>query len=169
MSQFLIQIPRLCPSHTGSAPARSDRTARRFFRAFRAAAVIACILLLAAGHASAGPLDSIPVGPSDRVILNQNVNLSENGGASNLFVPQQATVFFDVAVQSGKKVLLMVITEDQWKAISSGEKPSGSPILRRHVSGVESVSVSIPRGTYAVAMIPAQGATQVVMRARARY
>lgn len=169
MSQFLIQIPRLCPSPTGSAPARSDRTVLGSLRALGVIALIACALLFTAGQTFAGPLDSIPVGPSDRVLLNQNVNLNENGSASNLFVPQQATVFFDVAVQPGKKLLLMVITEDQWKAISSGEKPSGSPILRTHVSGVDSVSVSIPRGTYTVAMIPAQGATQVVMRARARY
>ncbi|MDD3847420.1 MAG: hypothetical protein PHC90_13815 [Syntrophorhabdaceae bacterium] len=143
--------------------------ARRPLRALRVIALIACALFLTASQAAAGPLDSIPVGPSDRVLLSQNVNLSENGSASNLFVPQQATVFFDVAVQPGKRVLLMVITEDQWKAISSGEKPSGSPILRTHISGVHSVSVSIPRGTYSVAMIPAQGTTQVTMRARARY
>ena len=169
MSQFLTQIPRPCPSHIGSAPARSDHTALRSLRTFRVIALITCALLFTAGQTFAGPLDSIPVGPSDRVLLNQNVNLNENGSASNLSVPQQATVFIDVAVQSGKKVLLMVITEDQWRAISSGEKPSGSPVLRTHVSGVDSVSVSIPRGTYTVAMIPAQGATQVVMRARARY
>lgn len=169
MSQFSIQIPSLYPSPIGSAPARFDLMAHPSLRALRVIALIACVLFFAAGQVSAGPLDSISVGPSDRVLLNQNVNLSENGSASNLFVPQQATVFLDVAVQSGKKVLLMVITEDQWKAISSGEKPSGSPILRTHVSGVDSVSVSIPRGTYTVAMIPVQGATQVVMRARARY
>jgi len=97
------------------------------------------------------------------------MTLSENGGASNLFVPQQATVFLDFAIQSGKEVLLMVITEAQWQAISAGEKPSGSPILRVEVSGVGTRSVSLPRGTYTVAMIPRQGTTHVTMRARGRY
>jgi hypothetical protein len=166
---ILNSNPQPCPSHIGSAPARSDRAILRSLWALGVIALIACALSFTAGQTFAGPLDSIPVGPSDRILLNQNVNLNENGSASNLFVPQQATVFLDLAVQPGKKVLLMVITEDQWKAISSGEIPSGSRILRTHVSGVDSVSVSIPRGTYAVAMIPAQGTAQVVMRARARY
>lgn len=169
MSQSSIRIPSLYPSPTGSALARSNFVARRPFRILRGIAIIACVLLFAAGSASAGPLDVIPVGSADRVLLNQSINLSVNGSASNLFVPQQTTVFFDVAVQPGKKVLLMLITEEQWKAISSGEKPSGSPLLRTHISGVDSVSVSIPRGTYSVAMIPEQGTAQVVMRARARY
>lgn len=163
MLQSLIPIHSLYQSPTGYAPVRSDLVARRFI------AVIICGLFLMAGQALAGPLDSIPVGPSDRMLLNQNVTLSDNGAASNLFVPQQATVFFDVAVQSGKEVLLMVITEAQWQAISAGEKPSGQPILRVTVGGVDTRSVSLPRGTYTVAMFPRQGATQVTMRARARY
>ncbi|MBP7529395.1 MAG: hypothetical protein KA801_15820 [Syntrophorhabdaceae bacterium] len=148
---------------------RSDLIARRFLRASLVVAVIVCGLFLMASQVLAGPLDSIPVGPSDRMLLNQSVTLSDNGAASNLFVPQQGTVFFDIAVQSGKEVLLMVITEDQWQAISSGEKPSGQPILRVTVGGVDTRSVSLPRGTYTVAMFPRQGATQVTMRARARY
>lgn len=169
MSQFSIRTRSLYPSRIGSAPVRSDLITCRFLGAGRVIAVIVCGLFLMAGQALAGPLDSIPVGPSDRTLLNQNVTLSDNGAASNLFVPQQATVFFDVAVQSGKEVLLMVITEAQWQAISAGEKPSGQPILRVTVGGVDTRSVSLPRGTYTVAMFPRQGATQVTMRARARY
>jgi hypothetical protein len=121
------------------------------------------------GQAIAGPLDSIPVGPSDRTLLEQTVTLGENGGASNLFVPQQATVFFDIAVPPGKDVLLMVITESQWQAISAGEKPSGSPTLRTTVRGVETKSVILQRGTYVAAMFSNQGTIRVNFRARARY
>ncbi len=169
MSQSSIRIPSLYPSPTGSAPVRSDLGTRRFLRARRAITVIVCGLFFTVGLAFAGPLDSIPLGPSDRVLLSQNVTLSENGAASNIFVPQQATVFLDVAVQPGKTVLLMVITEGQWQAISAGERPSGSPILRTNVSGVDTKSVSLQRGTYTVAMFSTQGTTQVNMRARARY
>lgn len=140
----------------------------RSFRARWAVAIIALGVFSLIGYAIAGPFDSIPVG-SDRVILEQNVNLSANGGASNLFVPQQATVFFDFAVQPGKDMLFMVITERQWQALSSGEKAEGSPILRTTVTGVETKSVVLQRGTYAAAMIPNQGATRVSFRARARY
>lgn len=106
---------------------------------------------------------------SDKVLLEQNVNLSANGSASNLFVPQQTTVYFDYTVQSGKALLLMVITEEQWQAISSGEKPSGSPLLRITVSGSGTESVSLPRGTYTVALIPQSGSTQVSIKAHYRY
>jgi hypothetical protein len=110
------------------------------------------------------------VGSSDRILLEQNVSLSSNGGASNLFLPANAIVFLDIAVPSGREVLLMVITEEQWQAISAGEKPSGSPILRTTISGVGTESVQLQRGTYVVAMIPkgSPGAFQVTLRARGR-
>lgn len=169
MSLSSIRAQGPCPLPIVSAPVRSDPAACRFFRTCCVLAVIFCGLFFVAGQAPAGPLDSIPVGPSDRVVLNQNMTLSENGSASNLFVPRQATVFLDYAVQSGKELLLMVITEAQWQAISAGEKPSGSPILRVNVNGTGTSSVSLQPGTYTVAMIPRQGATKVTMRARARY
>jgi hypothetical protein len=168
MSQFSIRNRNLYQSLIASAPARFDCMARRSLRAGWTVAVIALGIFSLIGFAFAGPFDSIPVG-SDRVILEQNVNLSANGGASNLFVPQQATVFFDIAVQPGKELLFMVITESQWQAMSSGERPEGSPILRTTASGVETKSVVLQRGTYSVAMIPNQGTTRVEFRARARY
>lgn len=169
MSQFSIQNLNLYQSLIASAPARSDCMARRSLQACRAVAIITCGVLFLMGQAIAGPLDSIPVGPSDRILLEQTVTLTENGGASNLFVPQQATVNFDFSIPPGKDVLLMVITESQWQAISAGEKPSGSPILRTTVRGLETKSAVLQRGTYAVAMFPNQGTIRVSFRARARY
>lgn len=163
MSQFLIRTPSLYRSPIGSAPARFDSIAHGFLRVGLTIAVIVCGLILV-------PMDQAIAGSSDdHVILTQDVTLSENGGASDLFVPTLVTVFFDFTVQPGKDVLLMVVTEDQWQAMSAGEKPSGEPLLRTQISGVGTRSISLQRGTYHVAMIPTQGTTRVTLTARARY
>ena len=163
MLQSLIRTPSLCRLPIGSAPARFNFIAQGFLRVGLTIAVIVCGLLLV-------PVDQVIAGSSDdQVLLTQDVTLSENGAASDLFVPRQATVFFDFTVQPGKDVLLMVVTEDQWQAMSAGEKPSGEPLLRTQISGVGTRSISLQRGTYHVAMIPTQGTTRVTMTARARY
>jgi hypothetical protein len=143
---------------------RSDMKHKSFKISLAILAVI-CGLTFTFSHVIAAS----PDGSSDKVILNQNENLSANGSASNLFVPQQATIFFDYTVQSGKSVLLMVITEDQWQAISAGEKASGLPLLRTTISGSGTESLSLPRGTYTVALIPNNGPAQVTFKARRRY
>lgn len=171
MSQFSIQTPNLYPSPIGSAPVRSNHTTSRSFRIRCVSAIVVCGIFFLIGLAFAGSLDSIPVGSSDRVILQQDLTLSENGGSSNLFVPQRSTVFFDFAVQPGKEVLLIVITEDQWQAMSAGEQPEGMPLLRTTVSGVGTQSIILDRGTYIVAFIPTYkgGSTSMTLRARGRY
>lgn len=122
------------------------------------------------GQALAGPFDSIPVGPSERVLLEQTLTISANGGASNLHIPQQASVSFDLAVQPGRQVLLVVITETQWQAVSAGEKAEGLPVLRTNVSGIDTKSVQMQGGNYVVAVLGVgnQGMTQVSLRARIR-
>jgi len=106
---------------------------------------------------------------TDQVLLDQSLTLSASGYASNLYIPQQATVFFDYTIQPGKNVLLVVITEEQWQAVSAGEKASGLPLLRTTVSGSGTESVSLPKGTYTVALIPQDGAAQATIKARCRY
>jgi len=59
----------------------------------------------------------------------------------------------------------MIITEDQWNAISAGEKPSGEPVLRTTVSGNDTTSINLDRGTYTVFMSCSQGPAQVTLRA----
>lgn len=170
MSQSSIQTLLPSPSPIESAPVHSERMTHRSLRPLWTIAILAFGLFCLAAQAVAGPLDSIPVGSSDRILLQQNATLTANGAASNLFLPANATVFFDVAVPSGREVLLMVITEEQWQAMSAGEKPSGSPLLRTTVRGVGTESVQLQRGTYVVAMIPrgSQGSFQVTLRARGR-
>ena len=169
MSQFSIPIQNPYSLLIVSLHGRFDRR-KELARWSRHVAIFLVGLILIFGQAVAKSLDSIPVGASDRVLLEQSLNLSSNGGSSNLFVPQQATVFFDYAVESGKELLLMVITEEQFQAMSAGEKPQGSPLLRVTVSGVGTQSVSLGRGTYVVAFIPGnRQPMRASMRARARY
>ncbi len=111
-----------------------------------------------------------PIGPSERVLLTQSVSISSNGTTANLVVPQAAAVSLDVAVQPGKEVRLMVITEKQWQAASAGERIEGPPLLRTTVSGLGTKVVQLQRGTYVVALFATddQGMTQVTLRARGR-
>jgi hypothetical protein len=102
---------------------------------------------------------------AEKELLNQTVTVSDNGGASNLFVPEQVTLHLDYNIESGKEILLMIITEDQWNAISAGEKPSGEPVLRTTVSGNDTTSINLDRGTYTVFMSCSQGPAQVTLRA----
>ncbi len=104
------------------------------------------------------------------MLLTQSVSISSNGTTANLVVPQAAAVSLDVAVQPGKEVRLMVITEKQWQAASAGERIEGPPLLRTTVSGLGTKVVQLQRGTYVVALFATddQGMTQVTLRARGR-
>ncbi|MGA9109387.1 MAG: hypothetical protein WB290_03735 [Smithella sp.] len=160
MSQFSIRTRSPYPSPTGSVPEHTDVTPRKSFKFSLAVLAVICGLIFAVNHV---------IADTDQVLLDQSLTLSASGYASNLYIPQQATVFFDYTIQPGKNVLLVVITEEQWQAVSAGEKASGLPLLRTTVSGSGTESVSLPKGTYTVALIPQDGAAQATIKARCRY
>jgi hypothetical protein len=141
-------------------PGHTDVTPRKSFKISLAILSVICVFIFAVNHVMAD---------TDQVLLDQSLTLSASGYASNLYIPQQATVFFDYTIQPGKNVLLVVITEEQWQAVSAGEKASGLPLLRTTVSGSGTESVSLPKGTYTVALIPQDGAAQATIKARCRY
>ncbi|MGP8005390.1 MAG: hypothetical protein ACLPSL_16475 [Smithella sp.] len=141
-------------------PEHTDVTPRKSFKFSLAVLAVICGLIFAVNHV---------IADTDQVLLDQSLTLSASGYASNLYIPQQATVFFDYTIQPGKNVLLVVITEEQWQAVSAGEKASGLPLLRTTVSGSGTESVSLPKGTYTVALIPQDGAAQATIKARCRY
>jgi len=103
-----------------------------------------------------------------RVILQQSVTVPASGSASNLYVPGRTTVSFDVNVEPGKRLLMVVLTEAQWQAASAGEKAEGNPLLRVVVSGVETQSIVLDRGTYVVAFIAQDNQTSTRLTLRAR-
>ena len=154
MSRSSIRTPSLYPLLIGSAPVRSKMNARGHTWMFCFIAVFLCGLFFISTPAIA-----------KKELLNQTVTVSDNGGASNLFVPEQVTLHLDYNIESGKEILLMIITEDQWNAISAGEKPSGEPVLRTTVSGNDTTSINLDRGTYTVFMSCSQGPAQVTLRA----
>jgi len=128
------------------------------------------LLLAMVPAVRAGSLDSIPMDPSERVVLYQSFTISSSGSASNLHLPTRSLVSFDVSVESGKRLLLMVITDEQYQAVSAGEQAQGPPMLRTIVSGVDTEAVVLDPGDYTVALIAQDGQpyTQAAMRARAR-
>jgi len=160
MSLFSIRTRSPYPSPTGSVPGHTDVTPSKSFKIALAVLAVICGFIFIVGRVTAA---------ADQVLLDQSLTLSASGYASNLYIPQQATVFFDYTIQPGKNVLLVVITEEQWQAVSAGEKASGMPLLRTTVSGSGTESVSLPKGTYTVALIPQDGAAQATIKARCRY
>ncbi|MFZ1036181.1 MAG: hypothetical protein WAN57_03150, partial [Smithella sp.] len=118
-------------------PEHTDVMPRKSFKISLAVLAVICGLIFAVNHVIAA---------TDQVLLDQSLTLTASGYASNLYIPQQATVFFDYTIQPGKNVLLVVITEEQWQAVSAGEKASGLPLLRTTVSGSGTESVSLPKG-----------------------
>lgn len=123
-----------------------------------------CVLLGTAGHA----WSFAPVGPGEKVLLEQTTNVGTNGGASHLYTPQAARVMLDLSVEPGKSVLVIVLTDEQFKAASVGEKPSGNPVMRETTSGDNTLVFDVDRGSYVVTLFSTSGTANVSLRARAR-
>jgi hypothetical protein len=104
-----------------------------------------------------------------RVLLDQDYTVPASGAASNLYLPAQAELTIDYTVESGKSILLVIITDVQYQAVSAGEQASGPPVLRTVVSGSGSQSVVMGPGTFVVALIAqnSQPSTSVHITARA--
>ena len=88
-----------------------------------------------------------------------------------MHLPRQATISLDYDIEPGKRLLLMVITEDQFEAVSAGEKASGDPLMKTLVSGTGTQSVVLGGGEYVVFLGAQDGnvSTAVTLRARASY
>jgi hypothetical protein len=132
--------------------------------------LLGVVMLLWIQQASAGPFDSIPIGAGERVVMEQDGVTVQNGSSSNLYLPGHVTVMFDYDVEPGKQMLLMVITEAQWQAVSAGEQVTTQPMLRVTVSGTGTQTVELDGGTYVVAMLPVdnQYPFEMSLRTRAR-
>src|SRR5437763_156615 len=84
-------------------------------------------LLASTFSASAQSLPSAP--PGAKVLASGDSSVT-HGAGSNLFVPSTGTFYLDYAIESGKELMLTMVTGEQYQAISAGRKPAGQPVMK---------------------------------------
>lgn len=98
----------------------------------------------------AGPLDSIPNDPAAQTLQpEQMVSVPANAGSgSNLILPGRGVFAIDFAVEDGKDLLLMVLTNAQYNDILAGRQASGDPLMRITINGTASQTIILDGGEY---------------------
>lgn len=76
---------------------------------------------------------------------------ARGANGTGFFTPSRVEFIMDVAVEDGKEVMLTILDDEQYKAVSAGRRPDGQPPLKVMLSDVDSASVVLPRGNYFVA------------------
>jgi hypothetical protein len=103
-----------------------------------------------------GSLDSVPLKPGAEVPAYckdsaQPVRVTIKADGANgtqFFTPWPIEFVMDVDVGDGKKVMLTLGTDEQWKAMAAGRRPEGDPPLKKTLQGVDGASVLLQRGNY---------------------
>ncbi len=81
-------------------------------------------------------------------------------------VPARGVFSLDFAVEGGRQLLLMVLTNDQYNAVLQGQQPSGTPFMRVTITDTASQTVVLDRGEYFIFLgNDAATNTQVTYRA----
>jgi hypothetical protein len=111
----------------------------------------------------AGPQDPLPAG--SKVLQAGNALVTDNGQAANLFIPRRAILTIDFAVEQGKELKLIVITDAQFKQVASGRKITGEPVHGSTISGVSAQEITLARGNYVLFF----GTSQTGNNARVTY
>ena len=88
----------------------------------------------------AGPLDSIANDPAATTLHpEQTVIVPSNGAVgSTIYVSSRAFLSIDFAVQPGKQVTLLVITDAQKQQMDAGNPITGRPRVRTPIDGTAS-------------------------------
>lgn len=105
---------------------------------------------------SAGQLDSIAIDPGATTLhAEETVAVPANGAVgSNIYVSGRAFLSIDFAVQPGKQVTLLVITDAQKQDMDAGRPITGRPRVRAPIDGTASQSITINQGgNYYVAIL----------------
>ncbi|MGA9109388.1 MAG: hypothetical protein ACLPSL_16480 [Smithella sp.] len=105
---------------------------------------------------SAGQLDSIAIDPGATTLhAEETVVVPANGAVgSNIYVSGRAFLSIDFAVQPGKQVTLLVITDAQKQDMDAGRPITGRPRVRAPIDGTASQSITINQGgNYYVAIL----------------
>jgi hypothetical protein len=99
-------------------------------------------------------LSSIPLDPAARILQQGTVVVPANAGSSAVVsVPGRGIFSIDFAVQPGQQLLLMLLTDAQYKAVLAGQTPQGDPLIKQYVSGVASVNYTLDPGVYDIFFI----------------
>lgn len=106
---------------------------------------------------AAGALGSIPIDPGATTIHpEKTVTVPANGAVgSDIHVSSRAFLSIDFAVQQGKQVTLLVITDAQKQEMNAGKPITGRPRVRAPIDGTASQPVTVNQGGYYVAILNA--------------
>jgi hypothetical protein len=117
---------------------------------------IATLAMIPVIDVSAGKLDSIPIDSGATTLHSEEtVTIPANGAVgASIYVSSRAFLSIDFAVQSGKQVTLLVITNEQKREMDAGRPITGRPRVRAPIDGTASQSVTINQGgNYYVAIL----------------
>lgn len=101
------------------------------------------------GRAYAQSVDSIPLGPGEKVLARSTVVVpgrTDRAGVSgsDIYVPQRGWLTVAFAVESNQELTLMVLTSEQKMQISSGQRLLGDPMARILIQGPETAAQTVP-------------------------
>jgi len=120
------------------------------------AVVISLLVMMAIAIKAVGQdeLSSITVDPNAKILQQEKVIVPANRGTSaTISVPGRGIFSIDFAVEPNKQVLLMLLTDVQYKAILAGQKPQGDPLIRQTIDGVASINYTLDRGVYDIFLL----------------
>jgi len=104
---------------------------------------------------SAGPLDSVAIDPGATIVHPEKTVMVPVNGAvgSDISISSRAFLSIDFAVQAGKQVTLLVITDAQKREMNAGRPITGRPRVRAPIDGTASQSLTVSQGGYYVAIL----------------
>jgi len=119
--------------------------------------VVALAMIIPVVVASAGPLDSVAIDPGATIIHPEKTVMVPVNGAvgSDISISGRAFLAIDFAVQPGKQVTLLVITDAQKREMNAGRPITGRPRVRAPIDGTASQSLTVSQGGYYVAILNA--------------
>jgi hypothetical protein len=112
-------------------------------------------------------LDSIPLDPAARILQHGKIMVpAGRGSGAEISIPGRGIFSLDFAVEPNKQLLLMLLTDAQYKAILAGQKPEGDPLIRTTIDSVASVNYTLDPGEYQIFLLnDASTDTQFTFRA----
>jgi len=111
--------------------------------------------MVPAAVVSAGQLESIAIDPGATTIHPEKTVIVPANGAvgSDIYVSSRAFLSIDFAVQPGKQVTLLVITDTQKREMNAGRPITGRPRVRAPIDGTASQPLTVNQGGYYVAIL----------------
>ena len=96
--------------------------------------------------------ESVPLSQFAKILGDDIASVAAKGASgSSIFVPRSGTLELDYEVESGKKIMITLLTGEQYQQLSSGQKATGQPPLKVIVEGTGKESVNLDRGNYFLA------------------